>query len=98
MNNLKAQFNSIDKMKLFEISVIDKRTNENEYIIFYISLEKNTLVATHESLTAKQSKSKKISYVKTVLDNCYSLDENLQNLYDNCINAILNSDFFTLND
>lgn len=40
----------------------------------------------------------KEAFVKTVLDNCYSLDENLQNLYDNCINAILNSDFFTLND
>jgi hypothetical protein len=98
MNNLKEQFNSIEKLKYFEVPVIDNRTNENEYILFDISLQKNTLVAQHESLTAKQSKSKKIAYVSEVLNNYFTIDENLQNLYDKCINAILFSEYFTLND
>ena len=98
MKNLKKEFENIELMRVFEISVIDNRTNENEYILFDISLQKNTLVAQHESLTTKQSKSKKVAYVKSVLNNCYSLNENLQNLYSECVNAILNSEYFTLND
>jgi hypothetical protein len=98
MKNLKEQFNSIEKMKYFEVSVIDNRTNESEYILFDISLQKNTLIAQHESLTNKQSKSKKIAFVKLALDNCFSIDENLQNLFDDCQSAILESDYFTLND
>jgi hypothetical protein len=98
MKNLKEQFNSIEKMKIFEIPVIDKRTGESEYIIFDIQLQKNTLIAQHESLTKKQAKSKKIAYTKTVLNNCFTIDENIQALYEECINAILESEYFGLTD
>ena len=96
VKNLVSEFNNSHLLKMFEIEVIDNRTNETEYIIFNISIEKNTLYATHEALTTKQEKSKKIAFVKVVLDNCFSLDENLQSLYDECITAILDSEFFTL--
>jgi hypothetical protein len=96
VKNLVSEFNNSDLLKMFEIEVINNRTHETDYIIFNISIEKNTLYATHESLTTKQEKSKKIAFVKVVLDNCFSLDENLQSLYDECITAILDSEFFTL--
>ena len=98
INTLKEEFNQITLMRLFEIPVINKETNEEDYIIFDIELHKNTLVAQHVALTKKEEKSKKIAYKKVVLDSCFSLDEHLQELYDICIDAILYSDFYNLND
>ena len=97
IKELKTQFNNITKFKLFEISVIDNRTGENTYILFHIELYKNSLIATHEALTDKQAKSKKISFVKIVLDKDFSIDSHFDNLHDNCINAILDSEYYTLN-
>lgn len=96
LKTLKENFNNITNLHIFEIEVINKKTQENEYIIFDIELQKNTLFASHESLNSKQEKSKKISFVKVVLNDCFSLDENLQELYEECINAILESEFFEL--
>ena len=97
IKELKEQFNKITLFKLFEISVTDNRTGSEEYIIFNIELLKNSLIATHESLTSKQAKSKKISFIKVVLDKDFSIDSHIENLYDNCINAIINSEYYTLN-
>ena len=95
---IKSDFEDCQLIKVFEIPVIDKRTNESEYNLFDISIKKNTMYAQHESLTKKQSKSKKISFVKIVLDPCFSLDHHLQELYEACIMAIIDSDFFQLAD
>ena len=91
-------FNSITLMKIFEIPVIDKRTNEQEYIIFDIFVNNSFLVAQHESLTNRQAKSKKIAHCKIKIDPGFSIDENLQELYSECINAICESDFFELSE
>lgn len=96
LKTLKDHFYNITKLRIFEIEVMTKKTQENEYVVFYIEIQKNTLLALHESLNSKQEKSKKISFVKVVLNNSLSIDENLQNLYDECINAILKSEFFEL--
>lgn len=96
MKNLINEFNAIDKMKIFEIAVIDKRTSEREYIIFDIELQKRSLIAQHEALNTRQSKSKKIAFIKIVLDPIFSIDENLQSLYEECKTAILESEFFEL--
>ena len=98
MKNLKLEFEQCDKIKIFEIEVIDKRTQETEYIIFDIDIDKNSFVASHESLTVKQEKSKKIAMLKMKIDKDFSLDEILQELYEMCINAICISDFFELTD
>ena len=92
--SLKQDFANITKLRIFEIEVMNKKTNDTDYIIFDIQLHKNTLYALHESLTVKQEKSKKVVFVKVVLDSCYSIDNHLQNLYDECINAIYESEFF----
>jgi hypothetical protein len=88
------QFYNLGLINVFEVPVIDKRTNEQEYIIFSISIEGSHFVASHVALTEKQQKSRKIAYVKERIDTDFSLNENLQCLYDSCINAILGSDFY----
>lgn len=94
----KKQWDELNLIKIFEPQVIDKRTNEIEYIIFDISIQKHTFVAKHIALTSKQERSKKIAYTAVVIDFDYSLDANLQNLYDACTTAITDSEFYTLAD
>jgi hypothetical protein len=96
MKTLQQQFNEITLIKIFEIEVINKRTNETDYIIFNIGIEENSLIAQHESLNKAQSESNKIAFVSIDLDEDFSLDNNLNELYDECINAILQSEYFEL--
>lgn len=96
MKTIQAQFDELNLIKCFEIQVIDKRTNEIEYIIFDIEINDNILKATHEGLTQAQCDSDKIAFVSIDIDEDFSLNENLQELYSECVNAIINSDFFEL--
>ena len=92
------EWDAITLMKLFEEKVIDKRTGEEDYIIFDISIQGRSFVAQHVGLTAKQERSKFIATTKIVIDPDFSLDENLQELYSACIDAILYSDFYELSN
>tara|TARA_R110002051_G_scaffold318265_1_gene400448 strand:+ start:94 stop:390 length:297 start_codon:yes stop_codon:yes gene_type:complete len=96
MKTLEQQFNEITKFKIFEIEVIDNRTNETEYITFDISIGKDILTAQHVALTKLEEESNNIAFKESYCDNSFSLDENLQDLYDKCLSAIWNSDFYTL--
>ena len=98
MTTISQQFSEINKMPLFEIQVIDKRTNKEEYILFNIEIQDGSFIATHESLTQEQSESNKIDFVKFDIDEDFSLDSHLQELYSVCIDAIMESEFFTLAD
>ena len=95
---IEEQFNSLTLIKVFEISVNDKRTNENEYILFHIFIDNGEFIAKHESLSEAQSKSDKIAFVSIDIDEVFSLHQNLEVLHEECINAIIESDFFILND
>jgi hypothetical protein len=97
INDLKTEWNEVNKLKIFEIEVINLKTKETDYLIFQIELIKNSLYAWHEPLTHKEEKSKKIAYKKVVLDKCFSLDVHLQDLYSECVDAICSSDFYSLN-
>ena len=96
--NFEQSWNEITKIKIFELQVIDKRTNERYYITFDIELQGITFYAYHSALSKKQAKSKKIAFVKHVCDVDFSVDSNLQSLYDNCICAIIDSEYYTLID
>ena len=98
MNNLINEWDAVTKIKVFEIPVIDKRTKEKDYIVFDIDIEDGKFIALHESLTTEQENSDKISFVSIDIDTDFSLDENLQELYSACIDAICESEFFTLAD
>lgn len=96
MNTIKEQFDNVTLMKIFEVAVIDKRTNKEDYIIFDIEIEGNNFVATHIGLTEEQEKSSKIAFLLSEIDEDFSLDENLQELYNDCLQAILDSEFYEL--
>jgi chromosome condensin MukBEF ATPase and DNA-binding subunit MukB len=93
---ISEQFDSLDKLPMFEIEVIDKRTNEQEYIIFNISLLGSKFMAEHIAMNQEQEDSYKIAYCSIVSSNWLTLDENLEELYFECIEAINNSEFYEL--
>lgn len=91
-----AQFDAIQKIKCFEIPVINTRTEESEYLLFNISIEGGKFLALHEPLTFAEKESGKLSFCTCDIDTDFSIDENLETLYDVCISAITESDFFEL--
>ena len=96
--NFEKIWNEITLLKCFEIQVLDKRTNERDYILFDIELHGITFYAYHSSLSKKQDKSKKIAFIKHLCDIDFSIDSNLEELFNSCICAILDSDYYTLID
>ena len=84
------------KLPLFEMEVINSETKEKDYIIFDIEIRGSFFVAEHEALTRKEEKSKKIAFKRIKIDTDFSLDQNLQELYSECIQGIIDSDFYTL--
>lgn len=71
----------------FLVEVIDQRTSEHEYICFNIELHNQTFVAYHVPFNEKETKSKKVASCKYVCDVDFSIDANLEALYDVCISA-----------
>lgn len=96
--SIQKQFDGITLAKVFEVPVIDKRTGENEYIVFHLHSTQRSLVAQHEATTAKEERSKKIAHCKVRIDKDFSLDSNLQELYSACIDKIIESEYFDLQD
>ena len=94
LSEFKTEWGNIELMKIFEIPVIDKRTGEDDYIIFDIDIVGRSFIASHVALSTKQDKSKKIAFVKHVLDLDFSIDKNLQELSDICWHAINDSEYF----
>ncbi len=93
---ISEQFDSLNKLPLFEIPVTDTRTQDDEYIIFNISIQNNKFRAEHIALNQEQEDRNKIAFCSVNIDSFLTLDENLQDLYDECINSILDSSFYEL--
>ena len=98
MRNLKIEWAEVNLIKIFEVAVVDTRTQEEEYIIFDISIQENKFIAQHEALNLEQSQSDKIAFVSVDLDPVFSLDENLQELFAECLNAVIESIYFNLKE
>lgn len=96
--SIKKQFEEINRIPVYEIEVTDKRTGDTEYIVFDIKVYKKYFKATHEPLTYKQEDSNKIAFVSIEIDESLSLDDHLNELYSECCDAIICSDFYELND
>ena len=93
-----TQWDEVTKLKMFEVSVIDKRTNEQDYIIFDIEVRDNMFVAEHVALNQKEVDSAFISLCSIEIDFDFSIDSNLAELYDACITGIMNSEFYELGE
>ena len=98
MKTIKEQWDEVEKIKVFEFPVINKITGNDDWIIFDIDCTLKTFIATHIPLTQKETKSKLIAYCESSIDEDFSLDENLYELYDECTNAIIASDYFELKE
>lgn len=94
MKNIIKEWEACQLIKIFEIKVVDRRDGTKNYIIFDIEIAGNQFVAQHESLNSEQAASSLIASVKRDIDPDFSLDENLQELYDDCIDAIDRSEYF----
>src|SRR5574343_1048919 len=93
---LQKQLNESGLIPCFEIEVIDKKTNEKDYINYDIEVKENKLIAYRIGLTEEEEKSDKIAFDSIDIDMDFSFDENFQNLYDEIINSIIDSEFFKL--
>ena len=93
-------FNAIETSKqlsmTFEEEVTDKRTGEKDYIIFDVMIQGQKLMAQHVGFSAKQEKNKKIAFCSVKINTDYSVDENLQELHEECMNAIIDSEYYRL--
>lgn len=98
MKNIIKEWEACQLTKIFEIKVLDRRDGTKTYIIFDIEIVGNQFVAQHEALTLAQDQSNLIASVKRDIDPDFSLDKNLQELYEDCTFAILDSEFFELAD
>ena len=79
-------------------AVVDKRTQEQEYIIFNISIQEGKFIAQHVALSQEQEDSNKIAFCSVSASNWLTLDENLEELFCECIEAINNSSFYELSE
>jgi len=98
MEDLTKEFNECTKIMVFEIEVQNIRTQEKDYVLFDLEIRDSEIIATHEALTTEEQEGNLIAFKSIQLDEALSLDEHLQELHEECINAILESDFFTLTD
>jgi hypothetical protein len=96
MKTIKQQFEEITLIKVFEIPVIDKRNNTSCHVLFNVAYDdkNNRLVAQHESLSDEQAKSDKIAFVYVSVDDDFSLEIHLAELYEECFSAIEESEYF----
>ena len=100
-NNMKTvaqQFDECTLLKIFEIPVIDKRTGEEDYVIFNIEIRGNELVATHPPLSLRGEQSEKISFVSIEIDEDFDLNRNLDELYSECSQTLMQSAYFKARD
>ena len=96
LEKFQSDWNEISKIKIFEVEVINRITNDNDYVCFNIELHGKTFVAYHVPFNEKETKSKKVANCKYVCDIDFSIDANLQALYDVCIDALISCDYFEL--
>lgn len=99
--NIQQQFEKLQHsgiLPMFEIPVIDKRTGEKDYVIFDISVNENEIIAQHVALNSEEESSPKIAYKAVDVDEDFSLDHHLQEIHDECINALISSEFYELHE
>lgn len=96
MNKIFREWQDCDKIKIFEFRVVDRRNGSEDWVTFDIDIVDEFFVAQHEPLSQEQRDSEFIAAVKTAIDPGFSLDENLQELYTDCVDSLSESEFYTI--
>ena len=96
MNTFQQQLNDSPTMPIFEIEVIDTAGNA-DHIICDISAKGNQLIAQRGAVSKKEESSAYIAKSAIDIDSdCFSLDEHLQDLYDEIWHDIECGDLYEL--
>lgn len=103
MKTIIQQFREIRCLPLFEIKVIDKRTNEIEYLIFNIDTndinkEEPYFIMTYPPTTQEEEESKYIPNTILNIDNEVNLDSHLEQLLEDAYSIIIDSDWYELSE
>ena len=100
MNNytkqLQSELDNCGKTPLFEIEVIDVKTGKKEYIGCDIFFQGNLMVCHRDGISTTEQNSKFIATTKVAVDNCLSLDEHLETLYELVTDDIREGNLFSL--
>jgi len=83
------EFHGLGKIPMFEI--LTQKGAEKEYITFDISINGNMLRAEHVAFSIEENESIYVAAIKREIDLDFSLDENLQELYTDCINKLIHN-------
>ena len=97
IEKLKSELENSNLLPMFEIEVMDKH-KEIEFVTCDIKIENNMLVCQRDAVNTKEEDSKFIAKSEVEIDEDFTLDENLQELYDEVINDIIEGDLFDLVD
>lgn len=98
MSEITKEWNNCKQEKIFEIEVWNKKDKAKDYILFDIEIDKKNkqLIATHEALTEDEEKSEYIAKKVIDIEEDQNLDYHLEGLFEECTQAIIDSDFFYL--
>ena len=96
MGTIEQQFSECKKIMAFELMVLNKRTDEIEYLLFNLTISNNEIRANRVPLTEGEESGFFITYERVVIEENFSLDQHLQALYERCVDAIIASPFYAL--
>ena len=96
MNTFQEQLNELTLVPVFEIEVIDKAGN-TDYISCEVSVRGDQLIAQRDAVSKKEENSAYIAKSAIDIDeDCFSLDEHLQDLSVEVYNDILFGDLYDI--
>ena len=93
--DLQDQLNNSGKEPYFEIEVTDSN-GEQDFILCEVYCKGNRLIAEREAVSQKEWDSRYIACDKLAIDDAFSLDEHLQELYSLVIDSINEGGLFKL--
>jgi len=92
---LQKELNSCGKEPEFEIEVLDKQ-GEQDFISCEIYFRGNSIIAERVAVSEREEKSEFVACDKLKVDEAFSLDEHLQELFDIVIDSINQGGLFSV--
>lgn len=88
------EFNQIQLIKVFEFKVINRKTNQEDWIVFDIEIDDDRLQGWRVGLTEEEENSNKIAVTEIEIDTDFSIDQNLSELYCACLMDVIDSTLY----
>jgi len=92
---LQTELNNADRLPTFEIEVTDKK-GKKDYVTCDIYFKGSEIIALRIAVDTKEEESETVALTSSDVDDCFSLDEHLQELYSKVIEDIASGDLFEL--